>query len=107
MSEGQGALGDMLNKPPEQQEEENSPDMTDKVVWEPAKAAEDYRIVLAEGSIRPMSEAALRAQVIELKKAGMIDVAHALELLDIPDWQEIAEAVQKELELAAIAKTKR
>ena len=81
--------------------------MTDKIVWQPAKAADDYDIRLADGSIRPMSEAALRSQVIELKKAGMIDVAHALEMLDVPDWEEIAEAVQKEMELAALAKVGR
>jgi hypothetical protein len=112
MSDPQGILGDMIQKmqpsaPPEEKQEENNPDMTDKIVWEPAKAAEDYDIRLAEGSIRPMSEAALRQQVIELKKAGMIDVAHALEILDIPDWEEIAEAVQREMELAALAKVGR
>lgn len=111
MSDGQGALGDMLQKmqggeqtPPE---EENNPDQSDKIVWQPATAAEDYDIRLADGSIRPMSEAALRSQVIELKKAGMIDVAHALEMLDVPDWEEIAASVQKELELAALAKVGR
>lgn len=111
MSTPQGALGDLLQKmqPAEQKppEEENAPDQTDKIVWQPAKAADDYDIRLADGSIRPMSEAALRSQVIELKKAGMIDVAHALEMLDVPDWEEIAEAVQKEMELAALAKVGR
>lgn len=112
MSDSQGVLGDLLSKaqsgkPPEDQGEEQSPDMSDRIVWEPAKAAEDYQITLAEGSIRPMSESALRAQVIELKKAGMIDVGHALEMLDVPDWEEISEAVQREMELAALAKTKR
>lgn len=112
MSEGQGVLGDLLaqsssGKPPEEENQEQSPDMSDRIVWEPAKAAEDYQITLSEGSIRPMSESALRAQVIELKKAGMIDVAHALEMLDVPDWEAIAEAVQKEMELAALAKVGR
>jgi hypothetical protein len=91
----------------DQQEDENSTDMTDKIVWQPAQAADEYDIRLADGSIRPMSESALRSQVIELKKAGMIDVAHALEMLDVPDWEEIADAVQKEMELAALAKVQR
>jgi hypothetical protein len=112
MSNPQQALASLMEKLKPQggdakQQQEQNPDMSDKVVWEPAKAAEDYDIRLAEGSIRPMSEAALRSQVIELKKAGMIDVAHALEILDIPDWEEIAEAVQKEMELAALAKVQR
>jgi len=109
----QGAMASLLSKlkqPGQEQqppEEEKSADISDKIVWQPAKAAEDYDIRLQDGSIRPMSEAALRSQVIELKKAGMIDVSHALEMLDVPDWEEIAEAVQKELELAALAKVKR
>ena len=111
MSEVSGALQNLLQKTAQpaskEPEEEKSPDMTDKIVWQPAKAADDYDIRLADGSIRPMSEAALRSQVIELKKAGMIDVAHALEMLDVPDWEEIAEAVQKEMELAALSKVKR
>jgi hypothetical protein len=114
MSGAQGTLGMLMDKlkqsaPNEDQKkpEEQSADMSDKVVWEPAEAADRYDIRLAEGSIRPMSESALRSQIIELKKVGMIDVAHALEILDIPDWEEIAEAVQKEMELAALAKVGR
>jgi hypothetical protein len=114
MSQPQGAMASLMAKlkqtaPDDQQDppEEKSADMSDKIVWEPAKAAEDYDIRLEDGSIRPMSESALRAQVIELKKAGMIDVYHALEMLDVPDFEAIAEAVQKEMELAALAKVKR
>lgn len=111
MSDSQGVLGDLLNqsqsKPPEEQNEEQSPDMSDRIVWEPAKAAEDYHIVLSEGSIRPMSESALRAQVIELKKAGLIDTRHALLMLDVPDADEIAEELEKEMQLAALAKVQR
>ena len=100
----------MKPKAPDESKEpapEKKDEDTDKAVWEPATAAEDYDIRLQDGSIRPMSESALRSQVIELKKAGMIDVAHALEMLDVPDWEEIAEAVQKEMELAALAKVQR
>jgi hypothetical protein len=114
MSDPQGALGLVMSKLKEQggggeqkPPEEKYADMSDKVVWEPAKAAEDYDIRLAEGSIRPMSESALRAQVIELKKVGLIDSRHALQLLDIPDADEIADELQKELELAALAKVGR
>jgi hypothetical protein len=76
----------------------------DKAVWHPDTAAEDYDIRLAEGSIRPMSETALRSMVIELRKAGMIDVRHALQTIDFPDADEIADAVEHEQQLAALAK---
>jgi hypothetical protein len=78
-----------------------------KVTWQPDEAAEDYDVRLSDGSIRPMSESALRSMVIELRKANLIDARHALQLLDIPDWEEIAEALEKEMQLAALAKLQR
>jgi hypothetical protein len=57
-----------------------------------------------EGAIRPMSETTLRGMVIELKKANMIDTRHALDMLDVPDSDDIADALEAELKLAALAK---
>lgn len=74
------------------------------VEWEPDVNAEEYDVWLPEGSIRPMSATALRQMVMELKKNGMIDVKHALDLLDIPDSEEISEAISNEMKLAALAK---
>jgi hypothetical protein len=77
----------------------------DKVAkWEPDSASEDYSVQVPEGAVRPMSQSALRSMVIELKKAQLIDSRHALQLLDIPDYEEIAEALEAELKLAALAK---
>jgi len=77
----------------------------EKVVkWEPDSAADEYEVQVPEGAIRPMSESALRSMVIELKKAGMMDTRHGLDLMDIPDSDEIADAIEKEMALAALAK---
>jgi hypothetical protein len=77
----------------------------DKVAkWQPDSASDDYDVYVPEGAVRPMSQAALRAMVIELKKANMIDTAHGLQMLDVPDWEEIAAALESELKLAALAK---
>jgi hypothetical protein len=77
----------------------------DKVAkWMPDSASEEYDVSVPEGAVRPLSQTALRGMVIELKKAGLIDSKHALEMLDIPDAAEIAEALDAELKLAAIAK---
>jgi len=79
-----------------------------KFLWEPdTEHVGDYRVQLPEGAIRPMSQTALRSMVIELKKAGMMDVRHALDMLDVPESEEIAEAVENELKLAALARTQR
>jgi hypothetical protein len=79
----------------------------DKVTWQPDEASEDYDVRLSDGSIRPQSESALRSMVIELRKANLIDARHALMMLDIPDADEIADALEKELQLSALAKLQR
>lgn len=77
----------------------------DKVIkWEPVSAEDEYEIRMDEDSIRPMSQGALRNMAIELKKAGLIDVKHALDWMGVPDSDEIADGITEELKLAAIAK---
>jgi hypothetical protein len=85
-------------------EEQTFRDKDTVIKWHPDAAAEDYDIQVPEGAVRPMSQSALRAMVIELKKAGMVDTRHALDLLDIPDSEEIAAAIESEMKLAALAK---
>ena len=80
---------------------------TKSVKWVPAAAADVFDVHLAEGSIRPMSQAALRDMAIKLKQIGAIDVLHLLQWLDVPDAEEIAQAVENELKLAALAKVQR
>jgi hypothetical protein len=75
-----------------------------KAVWQADRNPFDYEVELPEGAVRPMSESALRNMVIELKKAQMMDTRHALDMLDVPDSDEIADALEAELKLAAIAK---
>lgn len=72
--------------------------------WTPLANDAEYEINMPDGVIRPLSESALRKMVIELKKAQMIDTRHGLEMLDVPDADEIAEAVETEMKLAALAK---
>lgn len=86
---------------PKEQEPDNF------VIWQPIEAADEYDIRLADGSIRPMSQAAVRTLVIELLKLGKIDIRHGLSLLDVPDADEIAQASEDELKLAALAKLQR
>jgi hypothetical protein len=82
-------------------------DKTEAAKWTKETDLGDYGIQLPEGAIRPMSQTALRNMVIELRKAGMIDIKHALSWLDVPDADDIAEAIEAEQKLAALAKQKR
>ena len=81
--------------------------VTKSVKWSPIAAEDRYEVRLAEGSIQPMSKASLRSLALELKKAGAIDVLHLLQWCEVPDAEEIAEAVTNEMKLAALAKVQR
>ena len=77
------------------------------VTWNPDDAAEDYDIRLADGSIRPMSQSRLESLAMQLRQSGSLDVRHLLEWLNVPDADEIADAVEQEQKLAALAKIKK
>lgn len=80
---------------------------TKSVKWYPASADDRFDVRLAEGSIQPMSQSALRTLALELKKVGAIDVRHLLEWCGVPDADEIAAAIENEQKLAALAKITR
>ena len=71
------------------------------------ESLEDYMIELDPGSLRPVSNAALRSMVKDLRAQGMIDVKHGLEMLDVPEADEIAKGLETEQQLAALANIKR
>lgn len=67
---------------------------------------EDYTIELDAGSLRPVSTAALRSMVKDLRSEGLLDTKHALEMLEVPEAEEIAAGLQREQELAALSHIK-
>ena len=67
---------------------------------------EDYNIMLDPGSLRPVSMSAMRALATELLKVGL-PIKYALEWMEVPNADEIGEAVQQNLELSAMSKIKR
>lgn len=71
---------------------------TDPNLWE---------INVDPDSVFPYSGSALRKSVPALRQMGLIDVKRALELLKIPHADEIAEEIQREEELGALAGIKR
>ena len=76
--------------------------------WEGLESSmEDYDIQLDPGSLKPVSMTALRTIVVDLLKAGQIPLKYALEVLEVPNGDEIAEAQQQQQELAALSKVRR
>lgn len=77
------------------------------VPWKKPADPEDYDVYLDPGSIKPTSSSALRALVIGLMDKGKLPLKYALEQLELPGAEEIAEEQRKEMELSAILKLKR
>ena len=80
--------------------------LTDWAPIDPDKQ-KDYEVFLDPASIRPISAQALRKLVPELRKLQMVDTLSGLEMLDIPGAQQIAERIEVEKALEALAKLKR
>jgi hypothetical protein len=97
----------MGNPPVQQQQPPPEQPKSRSVKWTPAAPEDHFDVRLAEGSVQPMSQAALRSLALELKKVGAIDVLHLLLWCGVPDAEEIASAVENELKLAALAKVQR
>jgi hypothetical protein len=76
------------------------------VEWKDVPRPDQYDVYLDEASIRPMSAAMVKRMVPELWKMGKMPTRKGLELLDFPDASGIADEVEREQELAALAKTK-
>lgn len=65
-----------------------------------------YTVILDPGSLKPVSMSALRSLAVELLKVGL-PIKYALEWMDVPEADEIAQEVQQNLELSALSKVKR
>jgi hypothetical protein len=65
--------------------------------------SDNYNVYLDPGSIRPMSGAALKMMVPQLRQLGLLDTQTALEIVDVPGAAEIASNLRTEQQLAALA----
>jgi hypothetical protein len=67
----------------------------------------DYELQLDPASIRPISGAAMRMIVPMLRQLGMLDTLSALEMMDVPNANEIAQRLKNEGILQALQSLKR
>lgn len=67
----------------------------------------NYEIYLDPGSIKPLSASYLRSLVSTLLDKGHVPLKFALETLDVPDADSIADEQREQMELAAMSKIKR
>ena len=78
----------------------------DPVDWEKIDEGDlsDYIIRIDENSIRPYSQTALRAMVPIMKQLGIIDPETAMDLLDVPNKEQVLQRLKEQAQQAAQAK---
>lgn len=76
------------------------------VKWQQVDRPEQFDFELDEASILPFSQAMLRKLAPELRKAGLLDVHSTLDTLNWPNAEEVAQHIEQEQALMALAKTK-
>ena len=77
----------------------------ESLTWEGTKEAR-YRVSIDPGSIKPMSQSAIRALAPKLAELHMIDQKALLDILDFPDRQGIIERMQKAAQEVALMQAK-
>lgn len=80
-----------------------------EVVWKGTGGMnpEEFKILLDPGSIKPISQAAMRQLVPLLRGAGLMDARNALKLMEVPGADEIAQGIEQEQKLAALSTVSR
>jgi hypothetical protein len=77
------------------------------IPWDRVESADEWRLFLDPGSIRPMSAMALNKLAIALKDKHMIDDKTALEWMGVPAAEEIAGKLDSERSLEALSRLKK
>lgn len=77
------------------------------IPWLPLESTNKLGIYLDPTSLLPISRSAMRSMAIPLRQAGALDVATFLRYLEIPDSDAIALKIDRELQLSALAKSRK
>jgi len=76
------------------------------VPWTETNRPDQFDFEMDEASILPFSQTMLRKLAPELRKAGLLDVHSTLDTLNWPNADEVAQHLEQEQALVALAKTR-
>jgi hypothetical protein len=76
-------------------------------VWTPVPESAETYLEMDDTSVDAISSAMLRKLVVPLAKLGLIPAKYALETVGVPHAEELAEAAQQQMALAALSKLKK
>ena len=78
---------------------------TDACIWNPIPTGAECELSVDTTSIQALSKNALKSLVMALSKGGLLPTKFIFETLELPNADQLADDSQKQLELAALAKS--
>lgn len=77
------------------------------IPWEPLSTTNKLGLYIDPTSLAPISKSALRTMAPALRQAGALDILTFLKAIDFPDAENVAQKMDREMQLAAIAKSRK
>lgn len=77
------------------------------IPWLPLSDSNKLGLYIDPNSLQPISKSALRTMAPALRQAGALDVLTFLKAIDFPNSEEVAEKMNQELMLSALAKARK
>jgi hypothetical protein len=77
------------------------------IPWLPLADNNQLGLYIDPTSLMPISRSAMRQMAIPLREAGALDVQSFLEYLEVPNAAEVAQKMNREMQLAALSKSRK
>lgn len=77
------------------------------IPWLPLAPSNQLGLYIDPTSLAPISKSALRTMAPALRQAGALDILTYLKSIDFPDAENVAQKMDRELQLTAIAKSRK
>lgn len=77
------------------------------IPWLPLAESNKLGLYIDPTSLAPISKSALRTMAPQLRAAGALDILTYLKSIDFPDAENVAAKMDREMQLAAIAKSRK
>jgi hypothetical protein len=77
------------------------------IPWLPLADNNQLGLYVDPTSLMPISRSAMRQMAVPLREAGALDVQSFLEYLEVPNAAEVAQKMNREMQLAALSKSRK
>jgi len=77
------------------------------IPWLPLDSNNKLGLYVDPTSLNPISKSAMRTLAPQMRQAGVLDVLTYLKAIDFPDAENVAQKMDREMQLAALAKARK